>query len=124
ALLGLIAARIAGIKFYYWMSFPMAEAWDIFARDHGLSVGVLRWLVAWLRGRMMILLLYRVVLPRADHVFVQSERMREGVARKGIAFDRMSPVPMGFDAENISTGRGSGEASPGQRPTFVYLGTL
>jgi glycosyltransferase involved in cell wall biosynthesis len=124
ALLGLIAARLAGIKFYYWMSYPMVEAWAVFARDRGLSLGVMRWLVAWLRGRLMGLLLYRVVLPRADHVFVQSDQMRVDVALKGVRLERMTPVPMGFDPENLAGNRNADETVPRQRPTFVYLGTL
>jgi glycosyltransferase involved in cell wall biosynthesis len=125
AVLGLIAARIAGIKFYYWMSFPMAEAWSVFARERGLSVGALRWLSAWLRGQSMAFLLYKVVLPRADHVFVQSDRMREELVGKGVPFDRMTPVPMGFDAENGSMASKQQEGESAERSlTFVYLGTL
>jgi len=124
ALLGLLAARIAGIKFYYWMSFPMVEAWEVFARERGLSVGVMRWLAALLRGRIMGFLLYRVVLPRADHVFVQSERMRLDVGLKGIRLDRMTPVPMGFDAEILPANHAATAEVHRQRPTFVYLGTL
>jgi glycosyltransferase involved in cell wall biosynthesis len=124
ALLGLIAARLAGIKFFYWMSFPMAEAWVTFARERGLSVGVLRWLVAWLRGRIMGYLLYRIVLPRADHVFVQSQRMLEDVAGKGIAIERMTPVPMGFDGKVLNDIVASAPGYEHDRPTFVYLGTL
>lgn len=124
ALVGLIAARAAGIPFYYWMSFPTAEAWTVFARDRGLSVGVLRWLLARLRGALMHVLLYRVVLPRADHVFVQSERMRDNLVRKGIAGRRMTPVPMGFDGAGAAGRMAGPKAPPFERPTFVYLGTL
>lgn len=120
ALVGLLAARAAGTRFYYWMSFPTAEAWMAFARERGMSVGALRLLLAWMRGRLMHFVLYRVVLPRADHVFVQSDRMRENLVRKGIAAHRMTPVPMGFDEH----GAQASAAAPFERPTFVYLGTL
>ncbi|WP_229425541.1 glycosyltransferase [Massilia sp. Se16.2.3] len=39
-----------------------------------------------------------MVLPRASHLFVQSEAMRAWLAGQGIALDRMTPVPMGVDA--------------------------
>lgn len=124
ALIGLAAARMAGIRFIYWMSFPTAEAWTAFACERRLSVGVLRWLLAWLRGRLMHVLLYRVLLPRADHVFVQSERMRDNLAAKGIPPHKMTPVPMGFDRDRAAGIGRDGRHAPFERPTFVYLGTL
>lgn len=124
ALIGLAAARMAGIRFFYWMSFPTAEAWTAFARERSLSVGLFRWLLAWLRGRLMHGLLYRVVLPRADHVFVQSERMRDSLAAKGIPVCRMTPVPMGFDGDRVASLTLDGGLKRFERPTFVYLGTL
>lgn len=124
ALVGLLAARCYGIKFYYWMSFPMAEAWVVFARDRGRSVGVLRWLAAWLRGRLIGFILYRVVLPRADHVFVQSKRMKADVAGHGIVPAKMTPVPMGVDPGSYSTSGSSDSAQDKEMPQFVYVGSL
>ena len=124
ALVGLLAARLYGIKFYYWMSFPMAEAWVIFARDRGRSVGVLRWLVAWVRGRVMGFILYRIVLPRADHVFVQSKRMKNEVEGRGVASEKVTPVPMGVDPDCFDTEPSSDSTREAVRPQFVYLGTL
>lgn len=124
ALLGLVAARLAGIPFFYWMSFPMVEAWAVFARDRGLrQVGVLRWLAAKTRATLLRWLLYRVVLPGARHVFVQSDTMLAAVARQGIAADRMSAVPMGIDVELVAS-PGDSTSSASSIPTFAYLGTL
>ena len=124
ALIGLLASRIAGIPFYYWMSFPTAEAWTAFARERGLSAGMLRFFLARARGRVLHVLLYRVVLPRADHVFVQSDRMRDTLAAKGLDRRKMTPVPMGFDTDSAANNATARRAPPFERPTFVYLGTL
>ena len=59
AFLGLLGARMAGIPFCYWMSFPMVEAWAVFARDRGWrQVGLLRWMAAKLRATLLQWLLY------------------------------------------------------------------
>lgn len=122
ALVGLIAARLAGIPFFYWMSFPIAEAHAVLARERGMTLGIGRWAFAFGRARIMALLLYKIVLPRADHIFVQSERMREEMTAKGIPPEKMTPVPMGFDPDGIP--RVTRDDALPCRNTFVYLGTL
>lgn len=99
ALVGLLTARLKGLPFFYWMSFPMPEGQIQLARTRGTSVGLVRFLFPWLRGRLNLLVLYRLVLPWADHVFVQSERMLEDLTSKGIARQRMTSVVMGVDLE-------------------------
>ena len=101
AAFGLIVARFKGLPFYYWMSFPMPEAQIALARERGMTAGLMKFLFPWLRGRVGRFLLYRVVLPGADHVFVQSERMKEDVAAKGVDPAKMTPVPMGVDIADI-----------------------
>jgi len=100
ALLGLLAARLKRLPFFYWMSFPAPEGQILLARETGLSAGLIRYLfrLMW-RGWMYLFLLYRIVLPRADHVFVQSDRMREDLVGKGIARQKLTPVVMGVDLE-------------------------
>jgi len=125
ALIGLLAARLAGIPFVYWMSFPMVEAWAVFARDRGLSVGLLRWLSAKARATLLHWLLYRVVLPRADHVFAQSDVMVADLCHKGLSPVRISAVPMGVDTEampELLLRRADRDADA--VPVFAYLGTL
>ena len=125
ALLGLVAARLAGIPFVYWMSFPMVEAWAVFARDRGLKeVGLLRWLAAKVRATLLRWLLYRVVLPGARHVFVQSETMLADVTKHGLSAKRMTAVPMGVDIEATTSLQAHGMPSGDSVPTFAYLGTL
>jgi glycosyltransferase involved in cell wall biosynthesis len=96
ALIGLLAARWRGLPYFYWMSFPFAEAWQDMGRAPVASVHARLRRLAWgLRGRLAAWLLYRIVLPRADHVFVQSAAMREMLVRRRIPAARMTPVPMG-----------------------------
>jgi len=70
--------------------------------------------------------LYRVVLPRADHVFVQSAQMLEDVAAQGVARERMTAVPMGVDLElaNPAALAPAVDARLDGRRVIAYLGTL
>lgn len=123
--IGLFAARLASIPFYYWMSFPVPEGWLHFARQRKLSIGIDRWLFSLLRGYVTHFVQYRFLLPHADHVFVQSERMKEDLARKGLDPRKMTPVPMGVDFETAAT-----EVSPIDDPrllnhrVLIYMGGL
>jgi glycosyltransferase involved in cell wall biosynthesis len=79
-----------------------------------------------LRGLCFKWLLYRLLLPAAQHVFVQSEQMREDVAAHGIAMQKMTAVPMGIDAAlgrapDLSLER---TLLPSGVPCLVYLGAL
>ncbi len=79
-----------------------------------------------LRGIVGKWLLYRIVLPRADHVFVQSRQMADDVASQGIARERMTPVPMGVDLETAQPDQVMPSDDPrlsGKR-VLVYLGAL
>jgi glycosyltransferase involved in cell wall biosynthesis len=86
-------ARFRKLRFFYWLSFPYPED-DLLRARTGQSR--LPWLL-YLRGTLTAWLLYRWILPRADHVFVQSAQMQRDIAAHGVAFDSMSPVPMGID---------------------------
>ena len=119
-------ARRLKLPFFYWMSFPMSEASIDLVRLQGLKLGLVRFLFVALKGYVGKWLLYSYVLPRADHVFVQSDRMREDVAAEGIAFSKMTPVPMGADMEKIDHLALVASHDPrliGKR-VLVYLGTL
>lgn len=127
ALLGLLAARLKRLPFFYWMSFPAPEGQIQLARERGLSAGLIRFLFRLLwRGWMDLFLLYRIVLPRADHVFVQSDRMREDLVGKGIARQKLTPVVMGVDLE-ASVPEAIAPADDARlkgKRVLIYLGTL
>jgi glycosyltransferase involved in cell wall biosynthesis len=126
AAFGVLAARIKGLPFYYWMSYPMPEGQIELARERGLSSGLMKFLFPWLSGRVGRFLLYQVVLHRADHVFVQSERMKMDMVERGVSPTKMTPVPMGVDMENVQLE----DIPPADDPrlqgrrVLVYLGTL
>lgn len=70
--------------------------------------------------------MYRILLPAADHVFVQSEQMRRDVSQHGTDVAKMTPVPMGVRAGSVAL---LDDAKPRQmipaaQPCFLYLGTL
>ncbi len=126
AAFALMVARLKGLKFFYWMSYPVTEGQIYRALNRGLSSGLLKFIFPWLRGHLGRFLLYHIVLRHADHVFVQSERMRADVARMGIALNQMTPVPMGVDIEVVQPELVrpiEDERLHGKR-AMIYLGSL
>ncbi|MBU4525010.1 MAG: glycosyltransferase [Desulfomicrobium sp.] len=125
-LLGLIAARLKGLPFIYWMSYPISEGQIAYAWERGLSQGMMKFFFPWVRGHVGRVLLYRVVLPSAEHIFVQSAHMKQRMVERGIPADRMTPVPMGVDLEAMQPVKVDPVFDPrlkGRR-ALVYLGTM
>jgi glycosyltransferase involved in cell wall biosynthesis len=118
----MIAARLNRIKFIYWLSYPYPEHYLHCARDGSARYP---WLYV-LRGLSFKWLLYRLLLPAADHVFVQSEQMLRDVAAQGIPADKMTAVPMGVDAALSAAADLSLRRTllPPGAPCVLYLGTL
>ena len=126
ATVGLIVARLKGLKFFYWMSYPMPEAQILLAGDRGWSEGLIKFIYPWLSGRVGRFLLYKIVIPRADHIFVQSDQMKEDLVKRGTQPQKMTPVPMGVDTEtlqNIDIHPTDDSRLDGKR-VLVYLGIL
>lgn len=121
ALLAIIASKASKTKFLYWLSYPIPEA-DFYA----VKMHIARYpFFYFFRGIFTRFLLYRVILPRADHIFVQSEQMKEDISAMGISEEKMTPVPMGVSLEEISnrlTEIGSQVHANGR--AVLYLGTL
>ncbi|MBX5460393.1 MAG: glycosyltransferase family 4 protein [Steroidobacteraceae bacterium] len=119
ALPAMWAARRSGAAFVYWLSFPHAESSTYLAR-----AGLARYPVLYrIRGWCLFQLVYRFILPRADHIFVQSEQMKRDLASYGIPQDKMTPVPMGIELDDFNASlRNPAEAV--EPATIGYLGTL
>ena len=119
AVFALAVARLNRVPFVYWLSFPFPEE-----LMHRVREGTARYpLLYRIRAAVLQLLLYRVILPGAALVFVQSEKMKQDLEAKGIDPAKLKPVPMGIDL--------AGFPEPGPRsectaegPVLGYLGTL
>ena len=117
-----IACRVFHTRFIYWLSYPFPEHYLLRAKD-----GTARYPRLYiLRGLAFKWLLYRWLLRAADHVFVQSEQMREDIAAEGIPSHKITAVPMGISVEmcaavNTFENR---RLLPEQVPCVLYLGTL
>lgn len=119
SLCGLIAARLTGARFVYWMSYPFAES-----KLDQVRSGYAKhaWLV-WLKAQFIRFTLYRIILRLADHAFVQSEQMKRDVMREGVSGSIMTPVPMGIRAEQVGSPQAA-RAPDTRAPLLVYLGIL
>lgn len=117
-----LAARLFRKRFVYWLSFPFPEFYLTKARD-GLAPYPLLYRLRGLGFRVM---LYRILLPAADHVFVQSEQMRRDIAAEGIPLDKLTAVPMGIklDSGIQAPAPSSRSRIPEGQRCFMYLGTL
>jgi glycosyltransferase involved in cell wall biosynthesis len=123
-LLGLAAAKLAGVPFVYWMSFPLPEQYLLIAsRDDG-SVGALRRLWLQLRGRLGLAVLERLLIPHSDWLFVQSDAMEAELRRGPLRHDRVTPVPMGVDVEAVPAPAERLPELVSSGPFGIYMGTL
>jgi glycosyltransferase involved in cell wall biosynthesis len=120
--LAVIASRLFRTRYIYWLSYPLPEHYLLCAED-----GTARYpLLYRIRGLAFKILLYRLLLPAADHVFVQSEQMRSDIAAQGVPAGKMTAVPMGVNAQLCNSAEPSQdrEVIAGGVPSVLYLGTL
>ncbi len=118
-LVGWLAARLSGARFVYWMSYPFAES-KLYQAENRL---VPHHRLVWLKGHLVRLMLYRVVLPLADFVFVQSERMKDDVAAEGVDRGKMASVPMGIRGDEVGGPADARAPDPGN-PRLLHLGII
>ncbi|ELX13302.1 glycosyltransferase group 1 [Janthinobacterium sp. HH01] len=125
-LLAMLVARLKGLPFCYWVSFLMSEGRIERARANLARQRSLRaYLVLW-KGLAEQAVLYRLVLPGARHVFVQSDAMLAYMVARGVPAARLSAVPMGVDMELFGAGISAGARPAGweARPMLGYLGSM
>jgi glycosyltransferase involved in cell wall biosynthesis len=114
-----VLARTRGLRFIFWLTFPYPES-DLYRAS--LGEGRYPRLVG-LRGRVHAWLLYRWIVPRSDHVFVQSDRMKRDVCAHGADEARVSSILTGFDLTGIVPAPPPARAAAS--PVVIgYLGTL
>ena len=118
AIFAFLAARLRGSKFVYWVSFPFPEN-DL--EKAGLATGF-RAILFKYRGLISKCWLYKIVLPLADHVFVQSEKMKQNIFGYGVPQAKMTVVPMGVSTKLFSWLKTANVKQ--ELNSVVYLGTF
>jgi glycosyltransferase involved in cell wall biosynthesis len=117
----LLAARLFRLRFLYWLSYPFPESYLIRARD-----GTARYPFLYrIRGGFFHAILYRALLPAAEHIFVQSEQMLRDVAAQGIPESKITAVPMGIRVASFEIPESlERRVIPRGERCLLYLGTL
>ncbi|KFC63128.1 glycosyltransferase [Massilia sp. LC238] len=125
-LLGRIAAAVLRVPFVYWMSFPIVEGFEVRRDEIGRRGKGLLWCGHALRAWASRFVIYRLVLPGARHIFVQSEAMADWMASQGFERRRMTAVPMGVDASLFDRDRVEPVVDPrlDGRRVILYLGRI
>ncbi|MGV3583170.1 MAG: glycosyltransferase [Methylophilus sp.] len=117
SLVGLVISRLKGIKYTYWCSYPFPEQ-DL---EHAINASGFKRLVYTITGYWGFFVLYKIVIPLSDHAFVQSEQMRNDMAKYGIKPEKMTSVPMGVPNRIFDIDTSHILIKPKQ---FAYVGTL
>ena len=120
AVLARLLAALLRIPFVYWMSFPIVEGYAVHARAGGVRLVALHELRAWATR----LMLYRLVLPGARGVFVQSAAMADALAARGLPRARLAAVPMGVDLALAASVTPALDPRLAGRRVVVYLGSV
>jgi glycosyltransferase involved in cell wall biosynthesis len=102
SVLFLVLAKLAGRPFVYWMSFPMLEATLERARDPREAIPTWRRLAMRAYVTVGKPVLYHIVLQAADHVFAQSMRMKVALIQRGVAAQKITPVPMAVSVDRFN----------------------
>jgi glycosyltransferase involved in cell wall biosynthesis len=119
SILTILAARMTGARFMYWMSYPFSEHKMYLARNKQTRYPRL----LLIKGFLMKIVLYRFILPQAAHIFVQSEQMKKDVAAEGIPVEKMTPVPMGIRADQVGSANDAKKLDT-ESPVLLYLGII
>lgn len=124
SVLFLVLAKLAGRPFVYWMSWPMLEGTLKRARDPREAIPTWRRLLMRVYVMVGRPLLYRVVLQAADHVFAQSARMKAALIDRGVAAQKITPVPMAVsvDRYNPSSIAPTDDRRFAGRNVLLYMG--
>jgi glycosyltransferase involved in cell wall biosynthesis len=120
AVLARLLAALLRVPFVYWMSFPIVEGYAVHARLCKVRLPVLHWLRAWATHR----LLYRLVLPGARDIFVQSAAMADALAARGVPRSRLVAVPMGVDLALAASVMPARDSRLAGRRVVTYVGSV
>lgn len=125
SLLFLVLAKLAGRPFVYWMSWPMLEGTLERARDRREAIPTWRRLA--MRAYVVVgrPVLYRIVLHAADHIFAQSVRMKAALVQRGVAAQKITPVPMAVSVDRFNPSKiaPTDDRRLAGRNILLYMGT-
>ncbi|MFK5893316.1 MAG: glycosyltransferase family 4 protein [Pseudomonadota bacterium] len=118
-LFAIYAAKKNNAKFIYWLSYPFPEAYL-----YRYQQGTARFPILNLfRGKFFKWLLYKYIMIKADHVFLQSEQMKRDVIAEGVDENKLTSIPMGVEISSVPYDENFQE-SDSDELKVVYLGTL
>lgn len=123
----LIIAKLIKLPTTYWVSFLYAESRTMRAKDKSENIPSWKRPIILARGLLEEFILYRIILPNSDRVYVQSDFMFDYMQGKGMDPKRMVVVPMGVDfdkIENFSSTKAKHIERWGDAPVVGYLGSL
>lgn len=119
AIIALIITKISKKKCIYWLSFPFPES-DIY----GFKNGSARYpFLCLIRGIFNNIILYKIIIPNSDHVFVQSDQMKENIIKKGFSEKKFTSVPMGIDLEEFDTIKKYSKGK-NKNNSIIYIGAM
>jgi glycosyltransferase involved in cell wall biosynthesis len=113
-------AKLKKIKFIYWLSYPYPEA-SLYAVKEGYARYPFYY---WVRGHILKILLYKYIMPASDHIFVQSDQMKEDVVAMGIYQGKITSVPMGVEDSILKNIKNLNSNSEIKLKTVIYIGTM
>ena len=117
---GCVVARLRGMKFFFWMTYPYHKAQVTLGREGWSRTPLL----ALIRGHVSNFALHKWIIPRSDHVFVQSQRMAEDFIAQGANPTQLTPIVTGIDLVGITPLERSTRPKKDGPLTIGYLGTL
>jgi len=121
AIFGIVVAKFRKIKFFFWLSYPFPES-DIYEYRKGSARYPFLYLI---RGNFLKIILYHIILPFSDHIFVQSKKMKEDLICKGSSEDKLTPIPMGIDLDDYKNIFDNDDMHNNNKDnTIIYLGTM
>jgi len=125
SLVGLAICKIKNVKFVYWMSYTFVEGDLISAQESWAKRQYLKAIYLWLRSKVTGFYLYKIIIPLADHTFVQSDRMEAHVAKLGSFEGKLTTVPMGVSNDDLELNLTAklDDRLEGKN-AIVYLGTM
>ncbi len=121
ALIGELLSKLFNIKYLYWLSYPFPEADFYSVETKRARYPVLYKVRGWVRKQI----LYKRVIRKADHVFVQSDEMKKHICSMGFSGENMTPVPMGISVDEFDYDQNLlAKLYEKKKRVIVYLGAL